>query len=333
MKILHLLASPFYSGPAELVALLAQAQRELGHEVTVAVDRLRTDTAAEELAVPRLQALGLLDDGGLTLSVKAAPWSVLSDARKLRSRGLDVVHTHFTHDHLVASLGRPRGARLVRSIHAPRSLRRLMPPADAWTLPTMSYARRLLGRRLALLPPLLDDAFVAPADRLALQKALGLQGAPLVGMVSTFQPSRRHGLGLDAFGKLRATSPDAHLLLVGDGAEQAALRVRAASLGVKDAVTFAGYRSGDDFVRHLQALDVVWILGLGNDWSGRAAAQARACGVRVVAVDEGGLASLADQVVAPAAEAVVAATLAGERRSVAMSTRYETANRLLELYA
>ena len=60
---------------------------------------------------------------------------------------------------------------------------------------------------------------------------------------------------------------------------------------------FAGYQEGPAFVRWLQALDEVWILGLGNDWSGRAAAQARACGVRVVAVREGALERLADAVV------------------------------------
>ena len=41
MRILHLLASPFFSGPAENVALLALAQARLGHEVRVAVDRKR----------------------------------------------------------------------------------------------------------------------------------------------------------------------------------------------------------------------------------------------------------------------------------------------------
>lgn len=39
MKVLHLLASPFFSGPAESLTQLALAQRALGHEVSVAVDR------------------------------------------------------------------------------------------------------------------------------------------------------------------------------------------------------------------------------------------------------------------------------------------------------
>src|SRR5689334_19796922 len=102
MKILHLLASPFWSGPAENVALLALAQREAGHEVKVAVDRRRRIVEAEEPAVPRFDALGLLDAGGLELSVKSLPWTVLRDMRLLHQRSLDVVHTHFTHDHLIA---------------------------------------------------------------------------------------------------------------------------------------------------------------------------------------------------------------------------------------
>ena len=88
MKILHLLASPFWSGPAENVALLALAQREAGHEVTVAVDRRRTEIPAEEPSVPRLKALGLLDEGGLELSVKSPPWAVWRDTRRLKARCL-----------------------------------------------------------------------------------------------------------------------------------------------------------------------------------------------------------------------------------------------------
>ena len=135
MRILHLLASPFWSGPAENVALLALAQRQAGHEVAVALDRRRTKVDAEEPAVPRFEALGLLDSGGLELSVKSPPWTVLGDMRRLRSRTLDVVHAHFTHDHLIARWARPQGAVLVRSIHAPRSLRSSLPKADAYTVP------------------------------------------------------------------------------------------------------------------------------------------------------------------------------------------------------
>jgi glycosyltransferase involved in cell wall biosynthesis len=333
MRILHLLSSPYWSGPAELVAGLAAAQRALGHEVTVAVDRLRTDVAAEELAVPRLQERGLLDEGGLALSVKGSPWRTWRDLRILHRKNIDVVHAHFSHDHFLARFGRPRRAKLVRSVHAPRSLRRSLPDADAWTLPTMDTARRFLGRRVMVLPPFVDAAFTAPADRAALREALKIQGSPLVGMVSTFQSSRRHGVAVEAFSQLRRTHPGARLVLVGDGRLSSTVQTQVASLGLTGSVTFAGYQSGASFVQWLQALDVVWILGLGNDWSGRAAAQARACGVRVIAVDEGGLAVNADVLVEATPAAVAEATRSDERRIVVMPTPLEIAADVLKLYA
>ena len=70
MRVLHLLASPYFSGPAELVLQLALAQRALGHRVEVAVDRRRAETPAEELAAPRFAEHSLLSELPLELSVK-----------------------------------------------------------------------------------------------------------------------------------------------------------------------------------------------------------------------------------------------------------------------
>jgi glycosyltransferase involved in cell wall biosynthesis len=333
MRILHLLASPFWSGPAENVALLALAQREAGHEVTVAVDRRRTRVDAEEPAVPRFEALGLLDSGGLELSVKSPPWSVLRDMRQLRGRALDVVHAHFTHDHLIARWARPRGAVLIRSVHAPRSLRSSLPRADAYTVPAATELPRLEGRKVRVLPPLVDPRFKPAERRDALRAELGLANAPLIGMVSSFQESRRHSLGIAAFAQLRQIRPEARLALVGDGALLEQIRQQVRESGLEDRVTFAGYQQGDAFVRWLQALDEVWILGLGNDWSGRAAAQARACGVRVVSVKEGALPALADvRVEQLTPEAVVAASVTQERSRVEHPSNQRIAEDVLALY-
>jgi L-malate glycosyltransferase len=336
MRILHLLASPFWSGPAENVALLARAQRALGHEVTVAVDRKRRDIAAEEPAVPRVQALGLLDEGGMALSVKSPPWELWRDLRALRRRTVDVVHAHFTHDHLIARWGTPKGAVRIRSIHAPRSLRASLPDAGAYTVPASQLQAKLEGRRrpVQVLPALVDPMFDPPKDRGALRRSLGLPDTHLVGMISTFQASRRHALGVEAFAASHQQRPDSHLVLVGDGGLLEATKEQVAGKSLQQRVTFAGYQQGQDFATWLQTLDEVWILGLGNDWSGRAAAQARACGVRVVAVKEGALPELADaQVEAPTVEAVVKAALSGSRAATGHPTNERIASDILALYA
>jgi L-malate glycosyltransferase len=335
MRILHLLSSPFWSGPAENVALLALAQRALGHEATVAVDRLRTRVASEEPVVPRLQALGpgLLDEGGLELSVKSSPLAMIRDAAALRRRSADVVHAHFSHDHLLATVGRPRGSALVRSIHAPRSIRRTLPPADGFTAPGEAELARLGRKNAILLPPLLGPEYRPPGDRAALRKELGLEGQPVIGMVSTFQASRRHGLAVDAFDRLRERRPAARLVLVGDGELEDEIRQMVHREELDEAVTFAGYQRREAFVRWLQALDEVWILGQGNDYSGRAALQARACGVRAIAVAEGGLARYADVTLQdPTAGAIVEASLGGQRREVPLPSNEAIAREVLAMY-
>ncbi len=335
MKILHLLASPVFSGPAESMALLALEQRALGHEVTVAIDRKREGAPFEEPLAPRLAALGLLDDGGLELSVKSTPWAVWTDLRLLHKRRLDVLHAHFSHDHYVARLARPRGAVMIRSVHAPRSIRRTLPAADAFTAPCESELARLAPRRAIVLPPLVAAAFAPVPDRAALRAELALDGAPLLGMASTFQPSRRHGIALEAFAQVRRERPAARLVLMGDGVLEPKLRADVARLGLADAVVFAGYQSGERFVRHLQALDELWVLGLGNDWSGRVAAQARACAVRVLAVDEGGLNALADVLVKiPSPSHVAAASLSAPPRDAEpwRPNNPDIARRVLALY-
>ncbi|MBK7859526.1 MAG: glycosyltransferase [Archangiaceae bacterium] len=332
MKILHLLASPTFSGPAEPVALLAAAQRALGHEVKMAIDRKRLRASSEEPAAPRLQELGLLDETGLELSVKSSPFAALGDMRRLKGRPTDVVHAHFTHDHVIARYGLPRGARLVRSIHAPRSLRVTTPRCDAMTVPYPALLAGLSVSPAMVLPAVVGPAFVPAADRAALRAELGLPPGPLVGMVSTLQESRRHELGLDALARLRARVPQARLVVMGDGERAAVLRARAVTLGVEGAVIFAGYRSATEFPRWVQAFDEVWVLGLGNDFAGRSAAQARSCGARVVTVDEGGLPGYADVVVPAEAGALAEAALRETRRAHAVTPVSEIAQQLLELY-
>jgi glycosyltransferase involved in cell wall biosynthesis len=331
MRILHLLASPFYSGPAELVARLAEAQRSLGHEVKVAVDRKRARGSAEEPAAPVFSSMGLLDEG-LELSVHSTLPAVLRDVRELAARRVDVVHAHFSHDHLLARFGCPRSAALVRSVHAPRSLRWSLPRADAFTVPAPALAEKIPNRPVMILPALVGPEFRPAEDRLSLRAKLGLFGSPLIGMVSTFQPSRRHGVGVAALQLLLQRRPEARLILLGDGALEPRVRAQVVDQRLEDHVAFVGYRSGADYLQYLQALDEVWILGLGNDWSGRAAAQARACEVRVVAVDEGGLGAYADAVAAPTPDAVASASDSGARQEKAMPDVEEIARAVCDLY-
>jgi glycosyltransferase involved in cell wall biosynthesis len=331
MRILHLLSSPVWSGPAESMALLAQAQRAAGHAVSVAIDSTRAGTGTEEPAAPVLKAMGLSREAELRLCTHDGPFALWRDARRLAQRSLDVVHAHFSHDHWIARFGRPRGAVVVRSVHAPRSLEGIVPRAEAFTVPTRDLGARL-QQPWRLLPPLVAPAFVPPADRTALQASLGLS-APVVGMVSTFQRSRRHDLALTALVEVRRRVPTATLALVGDGELRQALSDVARNLGIAGAVRFPGYQRQEGLVRWMQAFDELWVLGLGNDWAGRAAAQGRAVGARVVAVAEGGLPDWADAVLTSEEPgALPAVALRPERAERLLPDVGDVARDLLALY-
>lgn len=331
MRILHLLSSPVWSGPAEPVALLAAAQRALGHEVSVAIDSTREGTGSEEPAAPRLAAAGLLDSAGLRLCTRDGVAGTWRDARRLGGLEADVVHVHFSHDHWVAALSRHRGIR-VRSFHAARSRRILRPPAAAYTVPTAELGRGLRQPWLVL-PPLVGPLFRPAPDRPALQASLGLT-APVVGMVSTFQPSRRHALALAAFARLREREPHATLVLVGDGQLGPALRAEADARGLAAQVRFPGYQRGEALVRWMQAFDELWVLGLGNDWAGRPVVQGRAVGARVVGVDQGAMRDWVDAIVpAPTPEGLAGVALRDGRRSLTLPDARAAAEELLGLYA
>jgi hypothetical protein len=102
---------------------------------------------------------------------------------------------------------------------------------------------------------------------------------------------------------------------------------------MEESVLFLGYQTQEKFVEVLKALDEVWILGLGNDHSARAAVQARACGVRILGVDEGSLGVWADEIVEPNEESILKAHRRSVRRQVVVPSKREVAEGILELYA
>jgi len=102
---------------------------------------------------------------------------------------------------------------------------------------------------------------------------------------SNFRPVKRVGDAVKALAEVRRVRP-AVLLLVGDGPERAAVEALATSLGVRDAVAFAGERrSLGDLFAHAD----LFLLPSDQESFGLAALESLASGVPVVASDVGGV--------------------------------------------
>jgi glycosyltransferase involved in cell wall biosynthesis len=130
------------------------------------------------------------------------------------------------------------------------------------------------------IPPPLSDG-----ERSALRAELGAAPAGLL-VAGAGHVHRRKGfdLLLDAFA--RAAVPGAGAVIVGDGPEMAALRARAAALGIEDRVRFAGYRG--DVPRLLAACDT-FVLASRNEGMANVMLEAMAAGTPVVATDVSGV--------------------------------------------
>lgn len=153
-------------------------------------------------------------------------------------------------------------------------------------------ARRIVPKhKLAVtLNGINTEPFEAPLDRAEMRGSLGIPAdAPVIGTVGRLNEVKRQDLLLRAFATVRASVPDARLLLVGDGPMRGELEALAAQLGVAACVHFAGYQS-----RPEQYLRVMDVFALTSRLEGLPLAilEAWAAGLPVVASAVGGVPDL-----------------------------------------
>jgi glycosyltransferase involved in cell wall biosynthesis len=268
----------------------AEVLRASGHEVTVAFDTRRPGNLREAC---RARDLPIAE--GLKLSRVSGPWESWRDVVALRRSlvaGVDLVHTHFSHDHhlaLLAARGLHARVRIVRSLEAEGTgslwaLRR----TDGLELPFEALAQserlRGMGERVAVLPSAVDPERFSPGRSSKLRHRMGLGlDAALIGIVARLKPERRHAELIEAFAHVVAKAPQARLVIIGRGEGQAALERQVADLGLQNLCLFAGYWEGDDLVEAYRGLDLAVWLANGNDGGARGVLEAMAIGLPVVA--------------------------------------------------
>jgi glycosyltransferase involved in cell wall biosynthesis len=199
----------------------------------------------------------------------------LADA--LRSRRIDVLHSHLFYSSLFASpVGRACGVplivetphvrelwrrgRLKRSYVVDRLAARFV---DRFIAVSRANARYLIEEKGLPAPKVVVvengcdlRRFAAVPSAAAVRPELGLAGpGPVLVVVGRLEPQKGHHVLLDALPAVRAEFPSARLVCVGEGAERTALEAQAARLGLNGCVRFVGFRP--DVPRWLAAADVV----------------------------------------------------------------------------
>lgn len=330
---LLLCSSSSRTGPVEGLISLAAWLRARGHDARLGGDTVRPGDLREHLA-----RAGVPLEEDLHLSRKFVLRDVLSDARllaaRLRTGAPDLVLASMMNDHLLAlwaarRAGKARGdLRLVRAVHRAVDVsagalghrHALLRRSDGVIVPCESFRAALLSagfdsRRVRAIPGFVDAARFSPGPS-SLRAAWGIPaGAPLAGIVARMKADRGHEVLLRAFALVRARVPEAHLVLVGRGEHEPALR----RLAADPHLHFGGYQTGAALVEAYRALDVAVWLREGNDGTCRGVLEAMACGVPVVTGDggappeligaAGGAVAACGRVVDPGSPARLAATL------------------------
>ena len=145
-----------------------------------------------------------------------------------------------------------------------------------------------LGCPVRRIPKGVDSVLFTPEGD-SHRAGLGLQGKRVVLAVGRLVPIKNMRLLIDAWPAVLATVPEAHLVIVGEGAERAGLESVAAAAGVAGAVTFGGYVAQADTPSWYRAADV-FALSSDFDNSPNVVLEAMASGLPVVSTDVGGVA-------------------------------------------
>jgi glycosyltransferase involved in cell wall biosynthesis len=291
ITVLHLVANRWWTGSAEPVIRLLGGLRARGHRVLLGL-------IAGDRFEQKAREAGLEPLPGLSLEVRGNPLHALGDLRRVRAivqaEGVDVIHTHHSHDHWLGWLARGGfPAALVRTFHNARAVRLDRPSTALYrrTDALIAVSREIEERgrragipadRLARVDGVVDlGRFEIGDGGAAIRKEFDLGGAPVLGCVARLAPRRGHELLIRGFRLVLAEYPGARLLLVGKGEARAHLETLVSELGLAREVLFTGYRDAD-LPGVLQALDAFALLGAGSDESCRAALEAMAAGRPVI---------------------------------------------------
>jgi glycosyltransferase involved in cell wall biosynthesis len=184
---------------------------------------------------------------------------------------------------------------------------------------------RLSCDRIRVVPNPIDEATFAPAGDEA-------ECAGRILIVGRVERAKGHDVLIEALPRIREAVPEAHLLLVGsDGGATEPLERRAAELGVREAVRFAGARGRGELPPIYRSAAVCAVPSRFEAFP-YVALEAMACGRPVIASKVGGLLEVIDDgndglLVAPESPAALAAAItrllldAAERRRLGRAAR------------
>jgi glycosyltransferase involved in cell wall biosynthesis len=348
VRIVHFLDRLTFGGLQTVVMDLAEAQRQAGHSVELA---LRNPKSNNPAAAERMAAAGVrlaTPFRGLRRHWLMAPPTVIrSLADYIGQERFDVVHSHHPFSlHFVSPACRVAGAPHVNTMHATA----MIPRMTAWEKVVYFAAAQMTDRTVSVhreSEAALRGFFPLPAEKLrvvengiALGRYFGVPRRPArdvitFGAVGRMQPVKNHRLLIEAFAAAHARHPGIRLRILGGGPLEDELRQRASELGVGPSVELCPFRP--DPWSFLAEVDV-FCLSSDSEGLPMSLLEALASGLPVVSTSVGGVPDVVRKTdsgwLAPAGDvAGYAAALEAAITAPERAERGERARRLVEAYS
>lgn len=294
LRVLHVLdhSIPLHSGYTFRTAALLREQRRRGWETFHLTSPKHTAPSGPKETVDGLEFFRTPVPAGSSLPV----FNELAQMRATKARLMEVardVRPHLLHAHSpvlnalpAIKVGRTLGIPVVYEVrafwedaavdhgttqegsmryratrwletHALRQVDHVFTICDGLRLDIVG--RGLPAERVTVIPNAVDiEAFeVGGVPDEALKSRLGLAGATVVGFIGSFYAYEGLDLLLQALPQLLTLQPQARLLLVGGGPQDATLKAQAQRLGLADKVVFTGRVPHSEVQRYYDLVDVL----------------------------------------------------------------------------
>ena len=299
VKIFHLFSNYKFTGPADLALLLAKSQLNLGHEVLFfsGTPPYGTPNHLAGIASER----GIVYRPDLHLPKHFHFRQLLKDLNTLKAivaeEKPDWIHCHLPGDHLLGCLAKGEKAPpIVKSQYELNPVNNLRgkycrPRTDLWISPTPTATQNLLSwkvetNRILEHPPIVDLQRFQPETRESETEKTG--DSIHIGVVARMQHHRRFPELIKGFSLAAMEDPSLNLHIFGRGTHQDEVAKRPAKeSGFADRIHFSGYLDSNQYPGHLRRLDLLIFLVPGSDGTCRAAREAMASGVPVIASRRG----------------------------------------------
>jgi glycosyltransferase involved in cell wall biosynthesis len=308
MRVLHLFSDWKWTGPAEPVVSLCEALSGQGLAVTLAYRK--TPIEFPERTVEK-EALKRNVSGfdGFRLNRYFSPQDWVFDLREIRrfvdERGIDIVHTHLSHDHATAAISLlfpEKKPLLVRTDHKRDGLPHSRPMAYlmARTDGLVTYSEKLRQQdvkyfkfsveRSCKLPPGLKPHEGSVGN---VKDSLGLKGSDrVIGVIGRLKKDRGYDVVLKAFRKVRDQMEHVKLVIVGRSSQvEESIKKPLIELGLEQDVILAGYRI-EDYFSVIAAFDIFVMMRAGSDGTARALREVLGMGKPAIVSTQGMLPEL-----------------------------------------